>query len=42
MKFREYVAYLDERDKLLHIRKEVSVEYEVATLMKMLDGKPLL
>ena len=42
MKFREYIEYLDKRKKLVHIKREVSVEYEIATLMKMLDGKPLL
>ncbi|RLF44228.1 MAG: UbiD family decarboxylase, partial [Thermoplasmata archaeon] len=42
MKFREFIEYLDEKGKLVKIKKEVSIEYEIATLMKMLDGKPLL
>ena len=42
MKFREFVEYLDEKGELIKIKKEVSIEYEIATLMKMLDGKPLL
>ncbi len=42
MQFREFIEHLDKKGKLLKIKKEVSVEYEISTLMKMLDGKPLL
>jgi UbiD family decarboxylase len=42
MRFREFLRTLDERRLLRKIKRPVSVEYETATLMKMLDGKPLL
>lgn len=42
MQFREFIDYLDEKKKLLRIKKEVSVEYEISSLMRLLDGKPIL
>ena len=42
MDFREFVGRLDSEGKLLHVKREVSVKYEIPTLMKKLDGKPLL
>ena len=42
MEFREFIEHLDSKGLLVKIKKEVSTEYEIATLMKMLDGKPLL
>lgn len=42
MKFRDFIEHLREKKKLVVIKREVSTEYEIATLMKMMDGKPLL
>jgi len=39
---REFVSELEKRGLLIKIRKPVDTKYEVATLMRMLDGKPLL
>jgi len=42
MDFREFVSLLREKGMMVEISREVSTEYEIATLMKKLDGKPLL
>jgi UbiD family decarboxylase len=42
MDFRELVSFLRQQDTLVEISREVSPEYEIATLMKQLDGTPLL
>jgi len=42
MDFREFVSLLQEKGMMVEISREVSTEYEIATLMKKLDGKPLL
>jgi len=42
MYFRDFVKKLDESGLLTRIRREVSTEYEISTLMRMLDGKALL
>ncbi|MBN2101670.1 MAG: UbiD family decarboxylase [Candidatus Aenigmarchaeota archaeon] len=42
MNLREFVSLLDDRGLLVHIRKEVDVKYEVSSVMKELDGKPLI
>ena len=42
MDFREHVSFLRQQDTLVEIDREVSTEYEIATLMKQLDGTPLL
>ncbi|MEW6069054.1 MAG: UbiD family decarboxylase [Candidatus Thermoplasmatota archaeon] len=39
---REFVKILDKKGLLVRIKKSVGVKYEIATLMKLLDGKPLL
>ncbi|MDI6820107.1 MAG: UbiD family decarboxylase [Candidatus Hodarchaeaceae archaeon] len=42
MNMREFVEFLDEKGLLIKIGRQVSVRYEAAALMKMLDGKPIL
>ncbi|MEW5937730.1 MAG: UbiD family decarboxylase [Candidatus Thermoplasmatota archaeon] len=42
MNLRGFVNLLDEKGLLVRIGKEVDAKYEVSTVMKMLDGKPLL
>jgi len=42
MNLREFVDTLDKRGLLVRIKRPVDVKYEMATLMKMLDGKPVL
>ena len=42
MLIRDFIEKLDKGGKLLRIKKEVSTEYEIASIMKKLDGKPLL
>jgi UbiD family decarboxylase len=42
MNFREFINLLDKKGLLVKIKRPVDVKYEVATLMKMLDGKPIL
>lgn len=42
MNFRDFVDNLDKTGKLVKIKKPVDVKYEIATLMKLMDGKPLL
>lgn len=42
MKLREFIKLLDEKKLLVKISKPVDVKYEASTLMKMLDGRPLL
>jgi len=42
MDFREFVSVLREKGLMVEIEREVSTEYEIATVMKKLDGKPLL
>jgi UbiD family decarboxylase len=42
MMLREFISLLDRKGILLKIKKEVDAELETATVMKMLDGKPLL
>lgn len=42
MKLREFVKMLDEKGLLVKIERPVDVKYEMATLMKLLDGKPVL
>jgi len=42
MNMREFVDTLDKRGLLVRIKQPVDVKYEMATLMKMLDGKPVL
>jgi len=42
MDFREFVSLLQEKGMMVEINREVSTEYEIAALMKKLDGKPIL
>jgi UbiD family decarboxylase len=42
MDFGEFVKKLDEEGKLVHIKKPVSVKFEIPTIMKKMDGKPLI
>ncbi len=42
MEFRDFVALLQEKGMMVELKKDVSTKYEISTLMKKLDGKPLL
>jgi 2,5-furandicarboxylate decarboxylase 1 len=42
MLFRDFVDRLDKEGKLVKISKPVSTKYEIAAVMKKLDGQPLL
>ncbi|MGC9308176.1 MAG: UbiD family decarboxylase, partial [Thermoplasmatota archaeon] len=42
MDFRELVSFLRKEETLIEIDKAVSTDYEISTLMKQLDGTPLL
>lgn len=42
MNLKEFVESLDKKGMLIRIKKPVDAKYEISSLMKMLDGKPLL
>ena len=42
MNLREFIDILNEKGLLVKIEKLVNIKYEMATVMKMLDGKPIL
>lgn len=42
MNLREFIDILDKKGLLLKIERPVDIKYEMATVMKMLDGKPIL
>jgi len=42
MNLREFIDVLDKKGLLMRIKRPVDVKYEMATLMKMLDGKSIL
>jgi UbiD family decarboxylase len=42
MLFRDFVDKLDKSGKLVKISKPVSIKYEIASIMKKLDGQPVL
>ena len=42
MEFREFIRVLEKNGLLTHITRPVDPVYEISTLMKKLDGKPLL
>lgn len=42
MNLREFVNELDKKGVLIKIKKPVEVKFEISTIMKMLDGKPIL
>jgi UbiD family decarboxylase len=42
MNMREFVDVLDKKGLLVKIKRPVDVKYEASTIMRMLDGKPIL
>ncbi|MBM4248070.1 MAG: UbiD family decarboxylase [Euryarchaeota archaeon] len=42
MEFREFIRHLEEKGQITHIERQVDPVYEVSTLIKKLDGRPLL
>ncbi len=42
MEFREFFDALEKKGMITRIKKEVGTKYEISTIMKKLDGKPLL
>jgi len=42
MNMREFVDVLDKKGILIKIKKPVDVKFEASTIMRMLDGKPIL
>ncbi len=42
MNFRDFVKLLDEKGLLVRIKRPVDIKYEIATLMKLMNDKPLL
>lgn len=42
MNFREFLSLLNERGLLVRIKRPVDTRLEMSTLMRMLDGKPIL
>ncbi len=42
MNLRQFVSLLDEKGQLVRISRETSAKFEIPTIMKMLDGTPLL
>ena len=42
MNMREFVDVLDKKGLLIKIKRPVDVKYEASTIMRMLDGKPIL
>lgn len=42
MNMREFVKLLEDKGLLIKIKKPVDVKHEASTIMKMLDGKPIL
>lgn len=41
MNFREFVKLLDEKELLVRIKRPVDIKYEISTLMKQMNDKPL-
>ena len=41
MNFREFVKFLDERGLLVRVKRPVDIKYELATLAKLMNEKPL-
>ena len=39
---RRFIDVLDKKGLLIRVKKPVDIKYEISTLMKMLDGKPIL
>jgi len=42
VEFKEFISTLDEKGLLLHVKKPVDTKYEISTVMKELEDKPLL
>ncbi len=42
MNFREFIKFLDNKGLLVHIKRPVDTKYEISTLMKLMNDKPLL
>ncbi|MFH1821449.1 MAG: UbiD family decarboxylase [Methanobacteriota archaeon] len=42
MNFKDFIKVLDERELLLHIKRPVDAKYEVSTLIRMMNEKPLM
>ncbi|MFH7865099.1 MAG: UbiD family decarboxylase, partial [Candidatus Aenigmatarchaeota archaeon] len=42
MKFREFINYLDTKNKLIHIKKPVSLEFEMANIMATFNERPII
>ena len=41
MNLREFIKQLRKKDMIKTVHKEVDVQYEIATILKQLDGTPL-
>ena len=42
MNFREFVKFLDGKGLLVRVRRPVDIKYEISTLMRMMNDRPLL
>jgi UbiD family decarboxylase len=42
MNFREFIKFLDDKGLLVRIKRPVDTKYEISTLMKLMNDKPLL
>jgi len=42
MNFREFVKTLDEKELLVRIKRPVDTKYEISTLMKLMNDKPII
>ncbi|MEM4222033.1 MAG: UbiD family decarboxylase [archaeon] len=42
MKFREFINHLETKNELIHIKKPVSLEFEMANIMATLNEKPVI
>jgi len=42
MDFRNFIEKLERENKILKIKKEVSTEYEISSMMRVFDGRPVL
>ena len=42
MNFRDFVKFLDNKGLLVHIKRPVDTKYEISTLMKLMNDKPIM
>ena len=42
MNLRDFLSKLEREDKLVRIKKEVSIKYEIADIIYSLDEKPVI